>query len=483
MTATDTTATPVSTTETPQTTSTGIAGRTNYRHWDKITRDLVTETEEEEQRESALESEQLGHTRVPYSKAEEEERAKAEAARNAKKALDAQKEREQSATVVLEDLIKKSEDECVVSPAMLGGRRVVTLRNIKGPGKIVFPPALTELGHTAEQDGVCVKGLIKVFIENCQDIEVVSLCKIITSTIEITHCKNLQLTVGQERLSTLQADMCTSLTIKFQSVGLWGAKEDRIYHAGVSDMTLLLPVPGQPNDQPLCRTMDYIKDGAQQRGNATKEEYQFATFIDESTKQLKTESVVRIRGRMLTETERRERDSFLARADQTTEQKGTEERGIDEEEAQDIIQQCAVHKGEGNDAFKHGEYAQAVLFYSLAIDKSQVLPPFSPTEPKVKNEHTFTERHICFSNRAACFLKLGHHEKALEDANSCLELCPGFIKALFRKGLALHAMKRYDEARPLLAQCLTKEPNNKQIQQALRFCEVNLEKERRKRMG
>uniref|UniRef100_A0A7S2MG98 C-CAP/cofactor C-like domain-containing protein n=1 Tax=Helicotheca tamesis TaxID=374047 RepID=A0A7S2MG98_9STRA len=481
MTAADTTApSSAASTATAATTSTenesseGIAGRTNYRKWDKITRDLVTETEEEEERESALESEKLGHTRVPYSKAEEEERVKAEAARKAKQALDAQKDREQAATAILEDILEE-EEECVISPDMLGGKRVVLLRNITGPGKIVLPPVLSQLGHTAEQDNVCVRGLIKVFIENCTDVEIVSLCKIITSTIEVTRCENVQLGIGQEKISTIQADMCSDLTIKFQSAGIWGGKEDRIYHAGVSDMTVILPNHDKLKDEPIRKSMDYIKDGAQERGNATKEEYQFVTFVEQATNQLKTESLVRIKGRMLTETERRETGEI---------EPSQENKGMDAEELKDVINQCVTHKGEGNDAFKQGEYAQAVLFYSLAIDKSEALPSYSTADDSNsnKNKTTFTERHICYSNRAACFLKLGHHDKALNDADACLNLHPDFIKALFRKGLALHAMKRYEEARPVLAKCLTKEPKNKQIQQALQFCEIHLEKERRKRM-
>jgi len=77
---------------------------------------------------------------------------------------------------------------------------------------------------------------------------------------------------------------------------------------------------------------------------------------------------------------------------------------------------------------------------------------------------------------------MGHHENALEDAVHCVELQPSYIKGHFRKGLALHAMKRYDEAMPCLVEALRMEPNNKQVQQAVKFCEVNLAKEMRKRM-
>jgi tetratricopeptide (TPR) repeat protein len=59
---------------------------------------------------------------------------------------------------------------------------------------------------------------------------------------------------------------------------------------------------------------------------------------------------------------------------------------------------------------------------------------------------------------------------------------PTYIKAIFRKGLALHAMGRYQEAIEPLAAALKLEPNNKQVKQALQFAEVRMHQEIRKRM-
>jgi tetratricopeptide (TPR) repeat protein len=135
--------------------------------------------------------------------------------------------------------------------------------------------------------------------------------------------------------------------------------------------------------------------------------------------------------------------------------------------------------------------------------------------------------HACFSNRAACFLKLGQLEKALQDADSCVATAPaGFVKGHFRRGLALHAMGQYNEALPSLGKALRLEdPKNKvaskqnrgcarrslslsrvlarsrglarsrslllsfaqasvkQIEQAITFAERKLQEELRKRMG
>mmetsp|Transcript_33033 Transcript_33033/g.65397 ORF Transcript_33033/g.65397 Transcript_33033/m.65397 type:complete len:81 (+) Transcript_33033:215-457(+) len=76
---------------------------------------------------------------------------------------------------------------------------------------------------------------------------------------------------------------------------------------------------------------------------------------------------------------------------------------------------------------------------------------------------------------------MGHHEKALVDAELCMALRPDFVKGIFRKGVALHAMGRYEEALPVLVGALRMEPKNSQIKQALQFCEVKMAKERARR--
>ena len=54
--------------------------------------------------------------------------------------------------------------------------------------------------------------------------------------------------------------------------------------------------------------------------------------------------------------------------------------------------------------------------------------------------------HVNYSNRSAAYLKAGDYERALEDANSCIELRPDYAKGYGRKGSAYHAMKKYKNA-------------------------------------
>ena len=167
------------------------------------------------------------------------------------------------------------------------------------------------------------------------------------------------------------------------------------------------------------------------------------------------------------------------------------------EEIDAIIECVDEQKVRGNEAFAAGEYAQALLFYTIALDRTAELPDAisvnvglgssssssttSLSSPPTKVEQLYP-RHVVLSNRSACFLKLGHHEKALKDGIDAEGLDPTYVKGIFRKGLALHAMGRYEEAIASLASAQKIEPKNKQIKQAIGFAEMRMTQEMRKRM-
>jgi tetratricopeptide (TPR) repeat protein len=154
--------------------------------------------------------------------------------------------------------------------------------------------------------------------------------------------------------------------------------------------------------------------------------------------------------------------------------------GMSSSDIDAIVQDCETQKARGNEAFAAGEYAQAVLLYTLTLDRASELPDAN-LDPKTCQKQLFP-RHVVLSNRSASFLKLGHHDKALKDASEAAELEPSYVKAVFRKGLALHAMGNYEDAITALAAALKMEPKNKQIKQALQFAEVRMHQELRKRM-
>nr|XP_019951383.1 PREDICTED: tetratricopeptide repeat protein 31-like isoform X1 [Paralichthys olivaceus] len=81
----------------------------------------------------------------------------------------------------------------------------------------------------------------------------------------------------------------------------------------------------------------------------------------------------------------------------------------------------------GNRFASSGDFNMAVKYFTDAIK-------YNPTEFKL------------FGNRSFCFEKMKQYEKALADAELCVNLCPGWVKGRFRKGRALAGLKRYNEA-------------------------------------
>ena len=111
-----------------------------------------------------------------------------------------------------------------------------------------------------------------------------------------------------------------------------------------------------------------------------------------------------------------------------------------------------LRKDKGNAAFKEGNYAQAVVHYTeaLELDPSHV---------------------VALCNRAQCLLKLGEHEKALADADAAVDVKSDYVKAHFRRGLALHALKRFQEAVRAFEDTLRIDPKNIQAKDSLRVAE------------
>merc|ERR1711933_138146 len=105
---------------------------------------------------------------------------------------------------------------------------------------------------------------------------------------------------------------------------------------------------------------------------------------------------------------------------------------------------------EGNNAFRANDFLQSALHYTEAIELCPTL-------------------HLAWANRAACWLSTAQPEKALEDSIRCIELQPDYAKGWFRKGIALHALRRFGEAVPPLTEAERLEPKNSQIPDAIKM--------------
>ncbi|XP_070604225.1 sperm-associated antigen 1 [Erythrolamprus reginae] len=96
---------------------------------------------------------------------------------------------------------------------------------------------------------------------------------------------------------------------------------------------------------------------------------------------------------------------------------------------------AAKLKTEGNELFKNGQFGEAMLKYSRAIEN--VLSSGIQTPEDLS---------ILYSNRAACYLKEGNCADCIQDCNSALELHPYSIKPLLRRAMAYESMERYHQA-------------------------------------
>ncbi|KAM4906416.1 sperm-associated antigen 1 [Sylvia borin] len=96
---------------------------------------------------------------------------------------------------------------------------------------------------------------------------------------------------------------------------------------------------------------------------------------------------------------------------------------------------AAKLKSEGNELFKSGQFGEAVLKYSEAIDCVTGLGEQSPDDLSV-----------LYSNRAACYLKEGNCSDCIQDCNRALELQPFSLKPLLRRAMANESMERYRQA-------------------------------------
>lgn len=117
-------------------------------------------------------------------------------------------------------------------------------------------------------------------------------------------------------------------------------------------------------------------------------------------------------------------------------------------------------KRQGNEMFKAKDYTQAAVLYTEAIQIKDDIPAL-------------------WSNRCMCFLKLGQAERALPDAERCIEIDPKFTKAHFRRGVALLELGRIIEALQSFRTVLDLDPANKQAKASMMLAEKKLADSRR----
>jgi tetratricopeptide (TPR) repeat protein len=144
-------------------------------------------------------------------------------------------------------------------------------------------------------------------------------------------------------------------------------------------------------------------------------------------------------GKELTPEEKERLDALVAQKTKEDAEKGVSDLGE--------LARAEAKRKKGNEEFKGGNVPQAVVHYTESI--------LIKADPSA------------LANRAACFLKMHEYDKVLADCEACIALDAAYVKAHFRRGLALMELHRYGEAGVAFAKTLELEPNNKQAKASI----------------
>ena len=331
--------------------------------------------------------------------------------------------------------------------------------------------------------------LIKLQIERCTNCTIDVTARVLTETTEVWECTDCTVRLAS-KASTVQVDKCAQLALTYGSVEYF----DRIMHTGPRGLRIAF------EDAPQLGTTLELDALRAAHNDQTIDELtdQFITRrLSSTAESLSTELIIRLcnefptterevkefeertrmheakldevvdgmlgssLGKNLTAAEREQMKTMMREqsAAATAAQQQAEQTAEGRKEAR-----VAFKKGEGNKAFKAAEFQQAAVFYTeaLSLDATQ---------------------HALYSNRAACFLKLGRYAQAREDALECTRLAPDFAKGHFRLALALQAENKPGEACAAFNKCLAIEPSNKDATAGLNVARMQAERQRRQQAG
>eukprot|EP01023_Acetabularia_acetabulum_P000337 TRINITY_DN10134_c0_g1_i1.p1 TRINITY_DN10134_c0_g1~~TRINITY_DN10134_c0_g1_i1.p1 ORF type:complete len:617 (+),score=132.73 TRINITY_DN10134_c0_g1_i1:86-1852(+) len=124
------------------------------------------------------------------------------------------------------------------------------------------------------------------------------------------------------------------------------------------------------------------------------------------------------------------------------------------------IEMAEEENQKGNGLFKDMKYPEAVQHYTEALKRG---PPGE-----------WENAYKTFSNRAACYTKLGALNEGLKDAEECIRLKPEFPKGYSRKGHIQFFSKEYEKALETYDQGLLHDPSNQELLDGKRRCQEKL---------
>ncbi|PNT62622.1 hypothetical protein BRADI_4g06000v3 [Brachypodium distachyon] len=120
------------------------------------------------------------------------------------------------------------------------------------------------------------------------------------------------------------------------------------------------------------------------------------------------------------------------------------------EDAVSAQERIADSKSKGKEAFAKQDYFTAMYYYGLVME----IDPLDAT---------------LFSNRSLCWLRMREGDRALQDAQRCKMLRPGWAKAWYREGSALSFMGDHEGAAKAFQEALRLDPASDEIKEKLRL--------------
>lgn len=268
-------------------------------------------------------------------------------------------------------------------------------------------------------------GIVKLSFDKCKQVRVQVLGSIITSTIEAFRCADVTFELAVP-IGTFQVDEVTSpVVVSFAEQDHVG----RIYHQNAPGLSVGF---GDVPAKVVGKSGDI----------------QYSTRM--SSEGLLTDVVRRGEGEFPID--------LPGDRGYTNSQNNEQPEPEAAPAAEERRQKAEVKRQAGNEMFRANDFLQAAMEYTAALE-------LDPTAGAL------------YANRAQCWLKIGNHDKALEDAEKCTEVEPSNAKGWFRRGMSLHAMKRYQEAIPSLLEAEKLDPANKQIPEAIKMAQLMARRE------
>lgn len=111
-------------------------------------------------------------------------------------------------------------------------------------------------------------------------------------------------------------------------------------------------------------------------------------------------------------------------------------------------------KEQGNKHFRMQQWQEAIKLYTIGADIANSRPVFEA------NVYARDELAVLLCNRSAAYAGAGEHVNALVDAEAVIQIKRPWVKGHFRKGKALAALGRLEEAREALLLGLQFDPTS-----------------------